>query len=254
MIGVLALAAAAAEAPICAARPGKATPVCTVPAGRFQLETGLADWSLTRAGGARATSLAVGETTVKFGLTARSDLEVDVTPWQRSRTTEAGVRETASGIGDITVGYKHQLTGGDSALQVALLPSVKVPTAKRSLGNGKVEGSLLLPVSYSIGESRFSLGATPELDVAADADGHGYHAAMAQVVSVGWAANNRLSIGAELWGQWDWDPLGTEKQYSADASVALLVGNDMQLDAGANVGLNRATPDVELYAGISRRF
>jgi len=26
------------------------------------------------------------------------------------------------------------------------------------------------------------------------------------------------------------------------------------VDAGANLGLSRATPDVELYAGISARF
>jgi hypothetical protein len=44
------------------------------------------------------------------------------------------------------------------------------------------------------------------------------------------------------------------RQYSADVSVALLPSNDLQLDAGANFGLNRQTPDVELYAGVSKRF
>jgi hypothetical protein len=32
------------------------------------------------------------------------------------------------------------------------------------------------------------------------------------------------------------------------------VNKNVQLDAGANFGLNRNTPDVELYAGISKRF
>jgi hypothetical protein len=36
--------------------------------------------------------------------------------------------------------------------------------------------------------------------------------------------------------------------------VAYLVSKDLQLDAGANFGLNRETPDVELYAGFSVRF
>jgi hypothetical protein len=28
----------------------------------------------------------------------------------------------------------------------------------------------------------------------------------------------------------------------------------VQLDGGVNFGLNRHTPDVELYAGVSKRF
>ena len=34
---------AADEPPICADRPGKATSTCAVPAGHWQIETGLAD-------------------------------------------------------------------------------------------------------------------------------------------------------------------------------------------------------------------
>ena len=247
-------AAGAEEAPICAARPGKATPPCTVPAGRFQLEAGVADWAVTKDSGVRATSLVLGETTFKVGLTSRSDLEVDVTPWQRAKVESGGADESHSGFGDIGIAYKHRLTRDGAALQVAALPGVKIPTADHFLGNRKVEASLLLPVSYSIAGSRFSIGATPELDWNADVDGHGHHAGMAQVVTVGWAATDRLSLSGELWGQWNWDPAATVKQYSADASVAYRVGNDLQLDAGANFGLNRATPDVELYAGVSKRF
>ena len=44
------------------------------------------------------------------------------------------------------------------------------------------------------------------------------------------------------------------RQASWDASIAYLVSKDLQLDAGANFGLNKQTPDVELYTGISARF
>ena len=77
---------------------------------------------------------------------------------------------------------------------------------------------------------------------------------MAQVASLGWQASERLSLAAELWAAWDWDPAGTVRQASADGSVAFLVSNDVQVDAGANLGLNRQTPDIELYTGISVRF
>ena len=247
-------AAHADDAPICADRPGKATATCTAPAGRWQVETGLADWSLQKGGGERDTSLAIGETTLKYGLTDRSDIEVDVTPWQRVTSRAAGLRESASGFGDLSILYKQRLTGDDAPVQVSALPFVKVPTAKHSLGNGKWEGGLLIPVSFAIGKSPFSVGLTPEIDWAADADGRGHHAAMAQVVSLGWQVSDKLNLSGELWGQWDWDPAGTIRQASADGAVAYLARKDLQLDAGANFGLNRATPDVEIYAGVAKLF
>lgn len=251
------LASAAAAAPdltVCAARPGKSTPTCTVPAGHFQLETGIADWSLQKGGGERDTSLAIGETTFKYGLTDRSDIEVDVTPWQRATSRAGGLRERASGLGDVTVAYKQQITSDDAPVQVAAMPFVKIPTAKRSLGNRKWEGGLLVPIGWSIPKSPLSIGLTPELDWVADADGHGHHAAMVQVAALGWQATPTLGVSAEIWSQWDWDPSGTTRQASADASAAFLATSRVQLDAGANFGLNRATPDVEIYTGASILF
>jgi hypothetical protein len=247
-------ASAADEEPICAARPGRATSTCTVPAGHFQFETGLADWTLQQGGGERDASLAIGETTFKYGLTDRSDFEVDVTPWQRATSRSGGVHDSTSGFGDIAVGYKQQLTSTEAALHVTVLPVIKIPTAKRALGNGRWEAGLLLPIGYAIPGSRLSIGFTPELDWAADADRHGHHAAMVQVASLGWQATDKLSFAAEISGQWDWDPAGTTRQALAHGSVAYLVSNDVQLDAGGNFGLNRSAPDVELYTGVSVRF
>ena len=247
-------AGAADEQPICADRPGKATSACTVPLGHWQVETGLADWTLQKDGGERDTSLVLGETTVKYGLTDSSDIEVDVTPWQREASRLAGMHQGASGIGDVNVIYKQRIVPADAPVQVIAMPYVKIPTANHSLGNGKWEGGVLFPVGYAIPRTSLSLGLTPEVDWVADADGHGHHLAMAQVASLGWAATDKLNLSAELWGQWDWDPSGTTRQYSADGSIAYLVSNDVQLDAGANFGLNRHTPDVELYTGVSVRF
>ncbi|MEO8454296.1 MAG: transporter [Sphingomicrobium sp.] len=247
-------AAAADEQSICADRPGKATSACTVPAGHWQVETGLADWTLDKSAGERDMSLVIGETTVKYGLTDRSDIEVDVTPWQHATSRGPGFRDSSSGIGDVNVIYKQGLTSPDAALQVTLYPFVKIPTAKRPLGNGKWEGGLKLPIGYAIPKSPLSIALTPELDWAADAEGHGHHAEMAQVASLGWAATDTLNLSVEIWGQWDWDPGGTTRQASADGSIAYLLSNSVQLDAGGNFGLNSQTPDVELYVGVSKRF
>lgn len=247
-------AAAADEAPICADRPGKATASCTVPAGHWQIETGLVDWTEQSDGGERDSSTVIGETTFKYGITSSADVEVDVTPFQSATSRIGSVHESASGFGDINLLFKQQLTSGGGPLQVTALPFVKIPAAKRSLGNGKWEGGLLVPIGYGIPNTPLALALTPEIDWVANGDGRGHHAAMAQVASLGWQASDRLNLSAEIWGAWDWDPAGTTRQASADASVAYLASKDVQFDAGANFGLNHVTPDVELYTGIAIRF
>ena len=117
-----------------------------------------------------------------------------------------------------------------------------------------MEAGLAAPIAYALPGTKLSLALTPELDWLADDDRHGHHAAMAQVASLGWQANERWNLSAEMWGQWDWDPAGTVRQMSADGAVAFLARDDLQFDAGANVGLNAATPEVEIYAGVAKRF
>lgn len=250
----LAVASAAVADPICADRPGKASPSCTVPAGRAQVETSLADWSLQRGGGERDTSVLLGATALKYGMTDHWTIELDVAPFQRDTSRIGIIRDQASGFGDVLVRTKFRLSGDDSAVGVALYPFVKVPTARHDIGNGKVEAGIAVPITFDLGQSPFGLNLAPEMDWLADADGHGRHAAMAQVASLGWSVSERLSLSAELWGQWDWDPGGTGKQASADGAVAYLVSDDLQLDAGANFGLNRETADIEIYAGAAKRF
>ena len=254
LLAFVARAAKADEQPICADRPGKSSETCTVPVRHWQVEAGIADWSVQKAGGERDTSLVLGETTIKYGLSDRLDIEIDVTPWQRQTSRSGNLRDSAAGFGDVLAQLKYQLTQPSSALQISVYPFVKIPTAKRPLGNGRWEGGFLLPIGYQIPKSAFSVGLTPEVDWFADSDGRGHHAAMVQVANIGWQANDRLSLSAEIWGQWDWDPAGTGKQASADGAIAYLLSNDLQLDAGVNIGLNKQTPDVELYTGVSKRF
>jgi Putative MetA-pathway of phenol degradation len=246
--------AAAEDMPICPDRPSKANGTCTVPAGHFQIETSLVDWTREGFPGGHMDFTMWGSSVVKYGLSSSSDVEFGFTPFESLRMREGGISGRASGFGDLTVRLKQRLTGDEAPLQATLIPFAKLPTAKHDLGNGKVEGGLTVPVSTALGKSGVMLTLGPELDLRADADEHGYHAAMAQLVNFGFAATTQLTLSAELWGQWDWDPDGTVRQYSADGSIAYLVNNDLQLDAGANLGLNRNTPDVELYAGVSKRF
>jgi hypothetical protein len=250
----LSATAVADDQQICADRPGKSSQACTVPAGHFQFESSIADWTLTKGGGERDTALAIGETGFKYGLTDRSHIDVDITPWERVTSRGGSVRDHASGFGDILVNYKYRMTAADAAFALAISPFIKIPTAKRPLGNRRLEAGLLVPMQYSLPHSQLALSFTPEVDWSADSDGHGHHVAASQVVNLGWQATPKLNLSGEVWSQWDWDPAGTGKQVSADGAVAYLVNNKVQLDAGANFGLNRQTPDIDVYTGIAVQF
>lgn len=247
-------AQAAEEQPICPDRPSKSTGPCTVPLGKWQIETGLIDWSHATSAGVSADSAVWGNTAIKYGISSRADVELWLTPFETLSTHGNGVHEHYSSFGDTLLRVKYALTKDGAPVQVALDPFVKIPTANHWLGNGKVEGGLLVPITATLGKSPFTIAIDPELDVRADQDGSGHHAAMIQLINLGWQVNKQLSLTTELWGQWDWNPTGTGKQASWDGSIAYLLNKDVQLDGGANFGLNKQTPDVELYTGVSVRF
>jgi hypothetical protein len=245
---------AAETPPICADRPSRSTGECTVPAGHWQIETGLIDWSREKADGVSTDLAALGSSLIKYGVGDNADVELQITPFETLRVHGGGIRERHSSFGDLILRGKYRATRADAPVLLAVDPFVKLPTANHHLGNGKVEGGLLVATSAQLGNGGLTLSFDPELDAVADADGHGRHAATQQVANLGFAVNEKLSLSVELWGRWDWDPAVTQKQASADGSIAYLVSNNAQLDAGVNFGINRQTPDVELYSGVSLRF
>ena len=246
-------AAAADEQPICADRPGKANPTCTVPAGMVQIESGLADWVHDRSDGLTTDSIALGATAFKYGLSNRWNVELDLAPYNWVRERGGALSRSDGGFGDLFIRSKYRFTSGNG-VQIAINPAIKIPTANHAIGNGKWEAGVAFPIDYSIPKTALSVTLGPEIDWVANGDGHGHHASMAQVIGIGLQASEKLNLSAELWGQWDWDPAGTTRQATADVAAAYLVNKNLQLDLGANFGLNRNTPDLELYTGVSVRF
>ena len=82
-IPVPAAAAEADETPICTDRPTKANAVCTVPVGKWQLESSALTWSRTKAGGVETRVTTAGASVVKYGVSERSDLQVGMAPFVR---------------------------------------------------------------------------------------------------------------------------------------------------------------------------
>ena len=246
--------AVADEQPICADRPSKSTGACTVPTGRLQVETGLIDWAHDHSDGITRDLTIIGSSLIKLGISDRADLEFGINPIEIAHEHGNVSHDHETGFGDMVVRAKYHLTREGAPIEVAVDPFVKIPTASHHFGNGKVEGGLVIPTDAPLGKSGLTISLDPELDLLADEDGHGRHLAMIQVLNLGTSVTDRLAMSGEIWGMWDWDPAGTGHQVSVDGSISYRVSKNMQLDAGANFGLNSETPEVELYSGISVRF
>jgi hypothetical protein len=242
---------------LCPDRPSKGTSTCTVDKGHLQLEADLFAGSWDRHGGVSDDSFVYLNPTLRYGLTDHLDIEVNIPPFAVTRTRDAatGLSERHSGVGDLTLAAKADLTGAREGWNVALMPYVKAPIARRPIGNRAWEGGVLVPIDGGLGEG-WSIDLTPELDVVADEAGGGHHLALANVVGVDRDLGGGVTATAELWGQVDFDPAGTTRQYSFDLALAWIPARqpNLQFDGGVNFGLNRETPDVEVYVGISRRF
>lgn len=239
--------------PICTDRPTKSNAACTVPEGMVQVEADLFSWTRIATGSARADMLVYSNPVVKYGLGPNSDIQLNIAPLVEMRTRASGQATSQSGVGDLTVRFKQRLTGPDDFVQLALLPFVKAPTAERGIGNGEWEGGVIVPVQMPVGKATLTL--VPQLNLLADALApKDRHFEFQGVINIAHPIAARTTLAVELWTSQNWDPAGTVRQYSADAAVSYLLNDALQLDAGGNFGLNRATPNVQIYIGVSARF
>lgn len=240
----------------CGDRPGLGTPACTVDPGHLQAEIGIGDWTLDRQPDSRIDSIAVGDVTLRYGIGSSTELRFDLTAYNHDRTRDrtSGAIDRASGIGDVTIGIKQNLKNPDgSGFSVALLPYATLPTAKASIGAGDWGAGLIVPVNYAL-TNALSLEVTPRIDAAVDGDGHGRHLAYGSVIGLQAKLSEKAGIAAELQAIRDQDPDGHTTQALAGLSFSYLAQEQMQFDVGANAGLNRNSPDIEIYFGIARKF
>ena len=241
---------------LCTDRPTKSTGPCTVDAGRWQVESDLYNITIQRGGGATTTTELFANPTLKLGVTNNLDLEVNMTPYELVSVRERGVTTRAGGVGDLFIRAKANLVGDDSGnIAVAISPFLKVPTASHAIGNGAVEGGVIVPVQFNLAGG-WQLLFDPELDVLRNAVNGGLHLNTAALVSLSKPVSKTVTLSAEFWTDSNFDASGTITQYSADLGAAWIPSAQpaLQLDGGVNFGLNKATPAAQVYLGISHRF
>jgi len=244
--------------PFCTDRPTKGTGPCTVDAGHLQVESDIFNATLQNSYGIVTDTYLYTNPNFRLGVAENLDIELNFAPYVEVVTHDhaTGMRTEDSGFGDMYLRVKTSLVGnGQGSFSAALDPFLKIPTAPLTIGNGAAEGGMVVPLQYALSDV-WSLSFVPEVDILKNQIDDGRHAAGVLAVSVTRAITAQVSATAEVWENANLDPSGTIQQYSFDfAGTWQPPGvRDLQLDAGANFGLNRATPDTQFYLGISHRF
>ncbi|HEY2444900.1 MAG TPA: transporter [Rhizomicrobium sp.] len=249
---------ASAMRPFCTDRPTKGTGPCTVDAGHLQVESDIFNATLQENGGIDTDTFVYTSPNFRLGVSSGTDVELNLSPFVsvETRDRNTGRRTSVSGFGDMFLRVKTSLVGnGAGDFSAALDPFLKVPTAPAGIGNGAVEGGLVVPLQFTLGDV-WSLSLVPEIDVLKNVDGGGRHPAGVAALGVTRQISPQVSVSAELWANVDGDPSGTVTQDSFDLAATWQPPGtvDLQFDIGANLGLNSNTPAAQLYAGISHRF
>lgn len=240
-------------------RPDKTESPYTVDAGHFQIESDLASFSYDAFNGdptdTETESWSFANTNFKVGLLNNVDLQVVVSTFNHVRTEDRtfDIVEESSGFGDVVTRLKINLWGNDGGKTAfALMPFVKFPTSDESLGNGAVEGGLIVPLAIAL-PGEWQMGVMTQFDFNQDSSGSGYHTEFINTITVSHDIAGNLAGYAEFFSavstedESDW--VGT-----VDLGLTYGVTENIQLDAGVNIGVTRAADDLNPFLGATWRF
>jgi hypothetical protein len=263
-------------------RPDKTESPYTVDAGHFQVEADILNYSYDRYGAvapipsvtvidspprgleqvispessnASVETVAIAPINLKIGLCNSVDFQLVIESYTSVRFHDltTGAVVTRRGFGDITPRLKWNVWGNDGgSTALALMPFVKLPTNQDDLGNNSVEGGLIVPFAMQLPYD-WSMGLMTEFDVVRDSIGTGHHAKFINTITFGHDIVGNLAgyveffslVNAESNSEW----VGT-----VDLGLTFGLTNDIQLDAGVNLGITRSADDINPFLGISWRF
>lgn len=246
-----------AARPLTTDRPDATESPFTVEPGRVQLEISAAEYTRDKNNPARdhtrTETWSVAPLNVRIGLTASTELQLVYEPHiiERVKDRALGTATTERGGGDLTLRYKLNLAGNDTegAPAWGLMPYVKLPTADDALGNGNIEGGVIVPFATDLSDG-WGFGAMTELAVVRNEADTGHRAAWLNTATLARDLTERVGVFFEA------TALVGEGKPAVTFNTGCTVGltDDLQLDAGVNAGLTRAADDLTVFAGLAWRY
>jgi hypothetical protein len=201
-------------------------------------------------------------TTQSYSLTAPFSFGVGVTDWLElaikpsvlyQEDQDASPRRVA-GVGDLVLGAKALLPFRPLDLDLALVPSLKIPTAseRRGLGTGNVDGGAIVVVSKQFTDTQqldFNVGYTA---VGKDSDVQlqdQLFIGLAGATSIPGLAEERFQVVAEVFGTTA-EEEGGPGDIQGHLGVRYLALERLILDAAIGRSLTANPPPVEFFATV----
>jgi Putative MetA-pathway of phenol degradation len=233
-------------------RPDTTESPYSVDAGHYQVELEALSFGRDKSGGETATTLS-SSINVKAGLDNRSDLQVVLEFFRSEEVTGNGADFDEKGIGDLDIRYKFNFWGNDGGpTAFAVMPFVTLPTHSKDFGSSRdVEGGIILPFATEV-EGGWGMGVMLEMDIIRNAADDGYTVSWLQSVTVAHEISGDLGGFLEFVNISSADDNAASEAYF-DAGVTYGFGDDIQFDAGTNIGLTQASEDVRFFVGLSVR-
>jgi hypothetical protein len=234
-------------------RPSKTEDPHTVDAGHLQLESELVGYVYDDTD-ARTDAWSFMLTNLRLGLLNNTELSVIVEPFKWERSKSDGDEEKHEGFGTTTIRIKQNIWGneGDAKTALALMPYLSLPTSQDELGIDQVEGGLIIPFEWEITD-KTTLGLMTEANYLEDTGGDGYHFDSVLSAVVTQKLTDKFSIYGELYGEINWEE-ASDIIATFDTGFTYQLTDNIQLDAGVNLGLTDSAEDVNPFVGISMRF
>ncbi|PWU10232.1 MAG: hypothetical protein C5B50_25800 [Verrucomicrobia bacterium] len=242
--------------------PGATESPYTVDAGHFQIELDFVFYTAvaqTFDGDAfHFNEWDVAPMNLKVGLLNDLDLQVLLEPYihQYERDEFEGVRSavTRHGFGDTTVRLKYNVWGNDHGpTALGLTPFVTIPTSQNGVGADIVQGGLIVPFAAKLPWDAH-LGLTSRFVSAQDIlGGRSRHEEYGNSILLARPILRNLEPYVEFASN-----VSTEQGVgwvgSFDSGLMWWLTDDLQLNAGANIGMTKWADNWEFFAGLAWRY
>lgn len=240
----------------CPNRPSLESSACTTESGRVHVEFSVADWTLDDTADERNDTILGGDFLARFGVGPSTELQVAWTPiaYARLRDKATGAVSRVARPGDARLAVRQNLAKPDgSGLSYGIEPFVTMPLGHEPVGAGTWGAGVVLPVTYDVNDV-VNVGFTGELDAAPDEDGRGRHFQYSGVAATSLSLSDAVSLTLEGELLRDDDPAGHDTQALGGVGITWKYSKTRAFYAEAIGGLNRASPDVQIYAGVAALF
>jgi hypothetical protein len=242
-------------------RPDLTESPFTVDAGRIQIESNVFGYTRSRPDeeGAVTDTYEYAITNIRIGVTSDTEINVVWQPHGSARTRQRDPLGTLrdAGIGGLDIRAKVNLWGNDTfertGTALALLPFVTLPTDRRNgVSPEFTEGGLVVPYALGLSE-KIGLGLNAGVVYLKEEASSGYHAEYLASAALSYEWSDKLGTYYEVAARFNTDdPRGDVVILATGLTYA--VNENLQLDAGVNVGVTAAADRINPFVGVSRRF